>query len=258
MVSAAFPHDFLQFVIGHQQFFCQCNSHRVRKESCDVTVSNLVFLVHPSGVFFFLFVSHLALGSDRTFYRRYDIKFDSCRVARCFIEGNRYLIIFPKRYLMIPKPSVFRSPYKHITFPGSERAPAFIVGLLTRHGIKLGIVIQLELHQRVFYRFAFAVRHGYNGLAGRCIMIDDIDFRITCRLFHHLFRTVIRSECFGMHQHAAIRRSVEPAQVKYGFRLAGTQKIPLAVDPRLDPRMVIVGMGPTRRIHLTGRYADRA
>ncbi len=60
-----------------------------------------------------------------------------------------------------------------------------------------------------------------------------------------------------MHQHATAGRSIEPTKIEYRFRFTSTQKIPFPICPCLYPRMIVVRMGPTGRIDLTGRNAYR-
>ena len=61
-----------------------------------------------------------------------------------------------------------------------------------------------------------------------------------------------------MHQHPAACRGIEPSKVQNRLRLACAKEIPAPVNPCLNPRMVVVGMRPTRSIDLTRRYAHGA
>ena len=90
------------------------------------------------------------------------------------------------------------------------------------------------------------------------VVVDHVDLRIAVGVFHDLFRTVIFSENLRVHQHTTISRAVEPAEIQDRFRLAGTEEIPFAIDPSLDPGVVIVRMRPARRVDLPGRNAHRA
>ena len=89
-------------------------------------------------------------------------------------------------------------------------------------------------------------------------MAGDIDFRITRRTAYYVLGAIIASENVGVHQHATRGRRIEPSEVEHGFRLAGSEKMPLAVYPRFDPSMIVVGMSPARGVYLAGRDAHSA
>ena len=124
-------------------------------------------------------------------------------------------------------------------------------------GIELRIIIEFEFHTSIRHRIALSIRHRNGGLVRRCIVTDYIDFRIIGSDGHYFLRSFITSENFGMHQHATAGRSIEPTQVEYRLRFTSTQEIPFPICPCLYPRMIVVRMGPTGRIDLTGRNTYR-
>ena len=130
---------------------------------------------------------------------------------------------------------------------------AQLVGSLVSYGVELGIVIQLKLYAGTRNRLAFSVNHLHVNLRSRCIVIYHVNLGVTRSQAHHLLRSVIVAKSLGVHQHTTRGTLVKPAQVQHGLRLTGTQEVPLAIGPGLYPRMVIVGMRPTRGVHLTGR-----
>ena len=96
------------------------------------------------------------------------------------------------------------------------------------------------------------------GTGERSIVTDDVDFGEVRILVHDFFRTIVTAEHLGVHQHTTGSRSVEPTEVEDRFRFASAQEIPGAVHPSFYPSMVVIGVCPTRSIHLTGRNTYRA
>ena len=55
-----------------------------------------------------------------------------------------------------------------------------------------------------------------------------------------------------MNQHGALGWFAEPAPVEVCIGFAGTHVMPAAINPNLHPGMVVIGVGPTRGVNLTG------
>ena len=99
---------------------------------------------------------------------------------------------------------------------------------------------------------------GDGGLRGGCVVARHVDFRIAGGCVHDFLRAVVLPEDFCVHQHTAVGRPVEPAQVEHGLRLARPHEVPFSVDPRFHPGVVVVGMCPARGIDLSRGDADGA
>ena len=207
------------------------------------------------GVGLFLFVRHA--GGNGTVYRRNDIKRDGFDVTRFLVESDCHVIVFAERHLAISELTVLSRPYQHITFTGGKECLPFSIRLLIGYGIELGIVIYFELDIGSGSRLAVFIHNGDRCFGRRGIIVDHVDLGVTVGYVHDFFRSVVFAEYFRVHQHTTVSRSVEPPQVKYRFRFTGSEEIPFTVYPSFHPSMVVVGMRPTRRIDLTGRYADR-
>ena len=75
---------------------------------------------------------------------------------------------------------------------------------------------------------------------------------------HNLLRTIVFTKHFGVHEHSARSRCVEPSEIKNRFGFASTEEVPFAIDPSFDPSVIVVGMCPARSINLASRDAHRA
>ena len=93
---------------------------------------------------------------------------------------------------------------------------------------------------------------------GRTIVVDKIDFCKRRRFEHLLLWSFIVTKHTGVHQHGPRGWCIEPSQIEHWFWFASPHKPPLSIGPSLHPRMVIIGMCPTRCIYLTGRDANGA
>ncbi len=120
---------------------------------------------------------------------------------------------------------------------------------------QLGIIVQFEIEQSVSHRVSLPVDHPDCRARHGSIIGRHVDLRIAGCTGDNILRAVISAEYSRVHQHTARGRTVEPPEIQCRFRLAGTEKIPAAVCPGLHPGMIVVRMGPTRRIDLTGRNA---
>ena len=129
------------------------------------------------------------------------------------------------------------------------------VGIFCYSCEELGVVVNLELDTGVLYRLAFAVLDIEVDRCNRRIVGGEVDFCEVACAQHHLLRSVIVAESACVHEHCSRSRSVEPTEVKHWFWFAGAEEVPLAVCPGLYPGVVVVGVSPTRCVHLACRYA---
>ena len=227
-----------------------------RIERSYIFITDNVLLGHAACVLILLLLRYL--GGDGTIHRRHDIQANRLdRVARLLVQSDRYLGVFPERHLAETKIAVLASPYQHIALPGGQGAFTLRVRILAGYRVELRVIVNLELYVSALDGFPLLVVHRDNGFGGRSVVVDDVDFRMGACPLHDLLRSVVFAEYFRVHQHAAIGGSVEPSQVEYGLRLASAEEIPFTVHPGLYPRVVIVSMRPTRRVHLARRNANR-
>ena len=225
------------------------------RESGDIGVADGVFAVEAAVVLCTLCSCHVrqvgvpGRGNHIDGKRKF--------IADCVIEDNRHLRLPAERDLPEAEPSVAGGRNEHIAQPRRQRCPSLFVGCFARNGIKLGIIVELELHNRTRHRIPRGIGDSHRKRGAGGIIRDHVDFGIVGRGFHHLFRTVVIAEYLGVHQHSAAGRGVEPPEVQHRFRLAGPEEIPPPVGPGLDPGVVVVGMRPAGRVNLPGRDAHR-
>ena len=146
-------------------------------------------------------------------------------------------------------------PDEEVAAPAGERGTAIGIRLFSAQGIELGIVVQTELDCGIRHGMAVGILHPNAQLADGCIVLRDVDFRVAGIAGDHLLGPIIVTEDLRMHEHTTRGRLIEPPLVEDRLRLTGSQEVPLPIDPRLDPRMIVVGMGPTGGIYLPGRNA---
>ena len=60
----------------------------------------------------------------------------------------------------------------------------------------------------------------------------------------------------GVNHHGAGRCVRKPSAAAYLFRLAGSAVLPLSIAVKLHPRVVVIAVGPARRIDLARRNAE--
>ncbi len=86
-------------------------------------------------------------------------------------------------------------------------------------------------------------------------MVQDL-----CHAFGAYLRILrlLFSEPSGVENHGTGGRLNEPSSVQLLLRLAGSQKMPFSVAPHLYPGMIIVTVGPERRVDLPGGNAHAA
>ena len=132
------------------------------------------------------------------------------------------------------------------------------IGLHRCRGIPLTIIQNTKIDICPRRRHTVFVRHAdgqaaHISITGRFVAIDHI------ALAADEIRTRLRlAEAAAVHQNGASGRTVEPAAVQHGLRLTGTEKVPRAAAPDLDPRMVVVTVRPARHIDLPRRKAAGA
>ena len=151
-----------------------------------------------------------------------------------------------------------RSPHYHIAKPGCQGSFAFFIRCFGSNGIEFGIVVELKFYASSLHRLPIGIYYSHCHLIGRCVMVYHVNLRIVFVTPHYLFRSVVMSENFSVHQHASGGRCVKPSQIQYRFRFASPQEIPFSVYPSLYPSMIVVGVRPARRINLSGGNGNRA
>ena len=229
------------------EFTCRSIGH----ESSYISITDRIFDSETTVVFCTLFRSYFR--HVETFCWRYNIQFNRVCLASLLIKFDFYFIVYPESYLTITKLAIFRCPYQHVTLTSRQESLAFCIALLGSNSIELSIVVYLEFHLSTFYRLACSINNLYISTCKRSIIADDVDFSKVWILMHDFFRTIITAEYFGVHQHTTGCRSVEPTKIKHRFRFTSAQKVPFPVYPSFHPCMVVIGMCPTRSIHLTSR-----
>ena len=192
------------------------------------------------------------IGRNTSRRRGSQVELHGEHVARLVVErhGERLAPKFPDT-----EATLVRGPHDHIAQTRMQRYLAPLVARESHDGAILPVVEYLELDRRARNRLAVSIDDRHHRLPHGSIVTDDVDLRIALRALDHILRPVIVAINTRVHQHGARRRLVEPCDVEFGLRLACTQKRPPSVDPHLNPCVVVVGMGPARRIDLTRRYA---
>ena len=134
----------------------------------------------------------------------------------------------------------------------------FFVGILGGRRIEFAVIIDAEFHFCPFDGCTGLIENPHLGRCGGGIVADEVNLGEIAGAQHHLLGALVVTEGSGMHQQRPGCGSVKPPQVQYGLGLAGAHKMPFAVGPRFDPRMVVIGMGPAGRIDLSSGNADGA
>ena len=144
----------------------------------------------------------------------------------------------------------------------------FIVSSLTgAKGVKsvtgLGLMLGVETERPVKDVIADCMERGVLVISAknkvRLLPALNIPMAQLVALAADEIRTRLRlAEAAAVHQNGASGRAVEPAAVQHGLRLTGTEKVPRAAAPDLDPRMVVVTVRPARHIDLPRRKAAGA
>ena len=171
----------------------------------------------------------------------------------CLIQYDINLFISTKRCLAITIITILRSPYQHVTLASCQKCMPISVCIFGHHRTKFCIVINHEIHPCICHRFSLCIHYIKINTCCRCIVIYQVDFSKRICHKHFLFWTIIFAKHTGMHQQGTARSTVKPTQVQYWFWFTGTHEPPLSISPRFDPSMIVVCMGPSRGIYLTGR-----
>ena len=212
-----------------------------------------VFLAQP-----FCILRHFLVGSagrQRILCRRDDRQIEGIPPAHLMVERHRNGIAVDDSQT---EAVAFRSPGHHVAAAHIKRSPALCVRLIGGHRIVFAVVVYLEFNPGVFHRLSAFVHYRHNAATGRYIAADDIDFSIAGRPLDDVLIAVIVAEDLRMQDERPRYRSGEPGHIEPGLRLACSHKMPLSVDPDLNPGVVVVGVGPARRIDLPGGNAGGA
>ena len=224
-------------------------------ESSHICITDRVFNSKTTVVFRTLFRSHFR--HVISFYRRNNIQFYRICLTSLLIQLHLEFIVLTERQLAISKLTILWCPYQHVTFTSRQECLTFCISALSCYGIKFSIVVYLEFYLSICYRLTSSIYNLYSSTCTRCIIADDIDFGKVRILMHDFFRAIVTTEYLSMHQHTTICRSIEPTKIQDRFRFTCTQEIPSTVYPCFYPCMIVIGMCPTRCIHLTSRNTYR-
>ena len=189
---------------------------------------------------------------------RCDVHLAEVNAGSLAVECNHRFFVFPYREFYEAIVCSVRSPSQHVAQAGCDSGLAFGVGAGGLYGVELSVVVELELKVSVGNSIAFLVHHLDDGLLHGGVVACHVDFCVARSVAHHILRSVVATKHFGVHQHTARSRLVEPAQIENGLGLAGAEEIPFAVYPGLHPGVVVVGVSPARRVNLAGGNADGA
>ena len=187
-----------------------------------------------------------------SFYRWNQVELYGAFEALFLIENHHYSIFAAYTHFLDTESIILRCPYHKIAKTAGNISIAIAIALLMAYGIKFGVVIYLKVHA-CRHRFALSVNGANHSLGCRSIIFGNIDFGIAVALAHHIFGTFVMAEHLGVHHHTARCRSIKPTKIEHRFGFASTEELPFAINPYFHPSMVVVGMSPTRSIHLTSR-----
>jgi len=148
--------------------------------------------------------------------------------------------------------SVLPGPDQHAPPAAHQGGPAVGSGGEGRQGIELRVVVKPEGHLRPGHRPAGGVHHPHPRLAQRGVAGGEVQHGAERRALQHRLRAGVGAVHAGVDEHRPAHRLAEPRQVQLRLRLAGAQVMPGAVHPRLHPGVVVVGVGPARRVTLAG------
>ena len=174
-------------------------------------------------------------------------------------------LIFAEAHLGKAKGMAQRGPYQHISQAGAGESAALGVRVLGHGGIELGVIVDAEIHARTCYGLAGVFVGGlrrphhlevYPGRLG--VIVNEVHLGEIGAFQHHFLGAIVFTEHLGVHEHGAGSGGVEPAQIQHRLRLARADEMPFAVGPGFYPGVVIVRVGPARRVHLAGGDAHGA
>ena len=150
---------------------------------------------------------------------------------------------------------VLVSPDKQVALARIERRMTLTVRKIACDSVELRIVVYLVFHPCTPDRPAAGIEHRDMVLPRRHIAAYDIDFGKAGLSADDILFAAIVPEYAGMQQHCPGNRGIEPGHIESRLRLAGAHKPPFSVGPDLNPRVVVVGVGPSWGIDLPCRNA---
>ena len=184
--------------------------------------------------------------------RRNDIHFKRCAVTRSLIHYKLHILVLACSEFHETELAAGRRPCNHVAMARCNGRTSPVVGLLFRSSEELGIVEYFELHIGLQWSTVL-INNVYLGCNDRRIVCGHIDFGVTGCHAQHLLGTIVTAEDICVHEHATRCGCIEPCKVEHRLGFACAKKMPLAVNPSLNPGVVVVGVRPTWSIHLTGR-----
>ena len=149
---------------------------------------------------------------------------------------------------------ILPDPEMQCTQTGRQHCPSALICLCLRNGRIFCIVHHFKLHDGAFCRTA--VLHADDDL-------HRLYRRIPAQFIEHGHHALFSDPLLAFRQavvkpasvyhHGTGRRIGEPSLVQDRQRFAGSGKLPFSVCPDLDPRVIVVTVGPFRRIDLPRR-----
>ena len=121
----------------------------------------------------------------------------------------------------------------------------------SNNGCIFAIVEYLKLNGSTLYGLTLGIHHRHNRVAHWSVIVNNVNLRVALALLNNILGTVIIAINTCMHQHSTRCRLVKPRHIQRWLGLAGTHKIPLAINPHLNPRVVAISVCPTWCIYLT-------
>ena len=218
----------------------------------DVGIANGVFRGETAVVFSPLCRCNFRHGVS--FGRWHDIHVKRSRIIARLIQHDFHRIVHTCLTTRIAKLAIFCCPCQQCSPTGGKRGISLGIRCATRCGEELGVVVNLEFH-RCGNRISGLILHFHHDGCHGGIIGGYVDFGEACISAHHLLGAIIMAEHLGVHKHAARGRRIEPRQIEHGFGLTSSQEVPSAVHPGFHPGMIVVGVRPSRGIHLACRDA---
>ena len=219
-------------------------------KGADIGISDGILIVETAGILGYFFG---AGRYDVLFaYRRNDGQFLHIFLPRLSVQHHRQLVGKTNIQFLVAVLVAFRSPDQQVAQSRGDRGLSGSIGILHGYRIIFGIIVEFEFNGRILHGMAVCVFYGDGDFPGFRIVRKHIHARIEIRLTGHLLISIIFSKAIGMNHHGTGRRNGEPSHIQFRVRFTGTEKIPLAIHPHFHPCVVVIGMGPTGRITLTG------
>ncbi len=149
-------------------------------------------------------------------------------------------------------------PDQQVAEPRVELGAAILVGFHLCQRVIFGVIVQFEAHGGVFGgQVVFVIyRDICRGRVG--VVGEQVDAGVVRCALVDLFGTFVAAEDIGVYHHGACGNIGEPAHVEGGGGFAGAEEVPFAIDPDLDPGVVVVAVRPARGVALAGGDANGA